>query len=230
VQTTCPQCSQGIIVDDARIPDGPFTIRCPRCKNAVRLSGKAAAPAASEPASETAAAAQLPQANTTVSEDARAQVAVQSPGERSSSDAGAAGRALVFLPDRGQAAAIAPALTRLGYAADTLEDGGEAARALDQGTYAVLVTARIIVPQGQPSSLYQRLNRLNADARRRVFVVLIGDDFKSGDGTQAFTALADLVVNSRDIAACGGILRAALQEKRRLYQVFLDARQRLEEV
>lgn len=229
MQTTCPQCSQGIIVDDARIPEGPFAIRCPRCKNAVQLPGKGAASTGPE-AGGRAPAAPPPQAGAVVSEQARAQTAAQAPGGASPGEAGPAGRALIFLPDRAQAAAITPALARLGYAVDALDDGAEAARLLDQGLYAVLVTARIVVPQGQPPSLYQRLNRLNAEARRSVFVVLIGDDLKSGDGTQAFAALADLVANSREVAGLEGLLRATLQEKRRLYQVFQDARTRLAEV
>ena len=30
------------------------------------------------------------------------------------------------------------------------------------------------------------MSRLSPDARRRVFLVLVGDEFKTGDGTQAF--------------------------------------------
>jgi predicted Zn finger-like uncharacterized protein len=226
VQTTCPQCSQGIIVDDAKIPDRPFSIRCPRCKSTVHLSGKGAPPAAE---ADREPAASAPPPPTAPPEEARTAAPAAAPREIPSGPAAPAGRALVFLSDRAQAAGVTPALTRQGFTVDVLEDGGEAARRLDQGAYTLLVTARVVAPQGAPPSLYQRLSRLNPDARRRVFVMLLGDEFKSGDGTQAFTALADLVVSSRDGATCDALLRATLQEKQRLYQAFLDARERFEE-
>ncbi len=243
MQTTCPQCSQGIIIDDGKIPDRPFSIRCPRCKGTVRFAGKGApaqvvsSPPEVEPAAEPATippqpaptqappAAQVP---ASVPEEIRSQLMAQIRREISLGEA-SAGRALVFLPDRGQAGTITLTLTRQGFAVDTMEDGDEAARLLDQGAYAALATAKVVAPQGKPPSLYQRLSRLNPEARRHVFVILAGDEFKSGDATQAFTALADLVVHSRDLATFDNLLRATLHEKQRLYQAYTEARKRLDE-
>jgi hypothetical protein len=70
--------------------------------------------------------------------------------------------------------------------------------------------------------------RLAPDTRRRVFVVLVGDEFRSADGTHAWVAQADLVLNPRDTAGCEGFIRSALAERRRLYQPFEDARRRIE--
>jgi hypothetical protein len=55
----------------------------------------------------------------------------------------------------------------------------------------------------QGEGLWQRCARLTPDARRRIFLVLIGDDFRTADGTQAFGALADLVINPKDAATVG---------------------------
>jgi predicted Zn finger-like uncharacterized protein len=243
LQTNCPQCSQGIIIDDAKIPDRPFSVRCPRCKNTVRFPGKGAAeqpalPAAGdEPRAEPEtippqpALSVAPPASQTpgfVSEEIRSQLMAQVRREISLGET-SAGRALVFLPDRGQAGTITLTLTRQGFAVDTLEDGEEASRLLDQGAYAALVTAKIVQPQGKPPSLYQRLSRLSPEARRRVFVILAGDEFKTGDATQAFTALADLVLHSRDLATFDNLLRATLHERQRLYQAYTEARKRLGE-
>ena len=45
MQASCPQCAQAIIIPDAKVPDRPFTVKCPKCQAAVRLAGRA--PAAS---------------------------------------------------------------------------------------------------------------------------------------------------------------------------------------
>jgi hypothetical protein len=72
--------------------------------------------------------------------------------------------------------------------------------------------------------------RLPPDSRRTVFLVLVGDEFKTGDGTQAFAAQADLVVGTdaapNDVES---VLLNTMAERTRLYQVFLDARRRFEE-
>ena len=137
-----------------------------------------------------------------------------------------AGRALVCLADRNLAGLVTLTLNRQGLAVDTLDDCDEGLRLLEQGVYVVLATTKATAPQGKPATLYQRLSRLNADARRRVFVVLLGDEFKTGDGTQAFAAMADLVVSARDVAGCDNVLRATMAERQRLFQAYLDARRR----
>jgi hypothetical protein len=58
--------------------------------------------------------------------------------------------------------------------------------------------------------------------------VLVGDDLKTGDGTQAWIAMADLVVQTRDLGTIDAVLTKTVEERGRLYQVFLDARKRFE--
>jgi predicted Zn finger-like uncharacterized protein len=241
VQAQCPQCSQRIVIDDAKVPERAFNVKCPKCQSVVRLQGRAggAAPpsARPEPASEPAEVPQTlptytpppgePHGHAANAEDLRAQVMAQLRREMGMS--GEAGRrALVALPDRNLAGAITLPLTRLGYSVDTLDDWEEGARLLEQGAYSVVATARVAAAQGRPESLYQRVHRLSPENRRQVCMIVVGDEFKTGDGTQAFAVLADLVVNSRDASAIDGLLNTTLGERARLYQALLDARRRWE--
>src|SRR6185503_13605371 len=52
MQASCPQCTQRIVIEDAKVPDRPFAVRCPKCQATVRLPGKAA-PAAQSSSSST---------------------------------------------------------------------------------------------------------------------------------------------------------------------------------
>jgi CheY-like chemotaxis protein len=135
---------------------------------------------------------------------------------------------LVALADRDQATAASAALVRLGYPVDSAEDGSDAARHLEQGVYALVATTRGFSAQGQAETLYQRITRLGPDQRRRVFAILVGDEFRSGDGAQAFVLLADLVLNARDLAAADNLIRGTVGERRRIYTAFHEARARLE--
>jgi response regulator RpfG family c-di-GMP phosphodiesterase len=136
-------------------------------------------------------------------------------------------RALLALPDAAQAAPLSQTLTRQGYVVDPFDEAGEAARLLEQGVYSVVVTSKATaVAKGE--TLLQRVARLNPEGRRRIFLVLVGDEFKTGDGTQAFAAMADLVLSARDAAQADAPLRNSMAERGRLYQMFSDARRRFE--
>jgi hypothetical protein len=134
----------------------------------------------------------------------------------------------VSFPDHSPAVGVTPLLTRLGYTVDSAEGHDEAARLIEQGVYSLVATARVQAAPGKGETLYQRISRLSPEARRRLFLILVGDEFKSGDGTQAFVALADLVLSTRDAASAETAIRNTLAERTRLYQTFTDARRRFE--
>jgi predicted Zn finger-like uncharacterized protein len=233
VQANCPKCAQKIVIDDARVPDRAFSVKCPKCQNSVRFPGKAAASAA-PPAPEAARADADagPSANVGPSAEAmmRAEVTAQIRREMAIGDGvrtASGGRALVALTDKAQAGAMALPLTRQGYQVDSIENPEEGSRLIEQGVYDLVVASRAAAAGGK-ETLYQRMSRLGPDARRRVFLVLVGDDLKTGDGTQAWIALADLVVHPRDLGSIDAVLTKTVEERTRLYQVFLDARKRFE--
>jgi DNA-binding NtrC family response regulator len=120
------------------------------------------------------------------------------------------------------------ALERLKFNVDSVDDVEEGARLLEQGVYEVAVTARTPPEPGKPETLAQRMLRLPIDARRRVFVILVGEEFRTADGTQAWAAQADLVVNPADAGRCEHLIRSTMTERKRLYQPLVDARRRIE--
>jgi predicted Zn finger-like uncharacterized protein len=234
MQASCPHCSYKIVIDDSRVPDRPFNVKCPKCQNAVKFQGKSPAAAAPAPAppppappaaeAEAPAAGFNPEEMRSMMAQLRTEMRIGG-GEAAGAHQGE--RALVALPapHAGNAALM---LARLGYATDTADDGEEAARLLEQGVYAIVVTMPAAGPQGK-ETLYQRACRLNAEYRRRIFMVLVADNLKSGDGTQAFVLQGDLALASRDVAGADAVFRATLAEKKRLYQAFVDAKRRADQ-
>jgi DNA-binding NtrC family response regulator len=161
------------------------------------------------------------------SEDSRAVVA-QLRREMGYGDSGQARKVLVALPDRTLAGTLTQPLTRLGYTTEVLDTADEAGRMLEDGTFDVVIASRASAVPGRSETLYQRVTRLASAARRRIFLVLVGDDYKTGDGLQAFAAQADFVINPRDAAAVERALLHSMAERSRLYQAFNDARRRHE--
>ena len=261
MQANCTNCQQRIVIDDAKVPDRAFSVKCPKCQTVVRFPGKGGAPVVSAPGTSSfasnlpagaypaapptsafpaypnapaAASAAAPgsapaplAAEAATSEEMRATMMAQIRREMSIGEGKMVGRAMVALTDRAQAGAMALPLTRLGYQVDTVENAEEGARLLEQGVYDLVVATRSPAAAGR-ESLYQRLNRLSPERRRRIFLVIVGDEFKTGEGTQAWAVIADLVIAARDIPTADSVLLPALAERTRLYQVFVDARKRFE--
>jgi predicted Zn finger-like uncharacterized protein len=243
VQAICPQCSQKIAIDDARVPDRPFSVRCPKCQTPVKLPGRgqaetgtfsaathaAAPPTAPAPAIFTPMPSEPQRPAGDISgEEAKTRMVAELRREMGSPDTGGPERALIVFPNPAQGAGISQSLTRLGYAVDSIDDFDEGARQLEQGAYAVVATARVAAEPGRPESLYQRIVRLSPEARRKLFVILVGDEFRTGDSTQSFVTMADLVLHTKDSAAAEGHVRAYQGAKRRLFQPMEEARKRVE--
>jgi predicted Zn finger-like uncharacterized protein len=227
VQAQCPECTTRFQLDDSKVPEHPFKVRCPRCQHVVVLAGKGAdAPAAAPapPASPAADAAAPPPPPAAPAPPQRP----PKPVKREHTGPKDAEDALVAIADEDLAKKFTEALARLEYNVDVAEDPEEGSRLLEQGVYAIAVTARGNRVAGQ-ETLAQRILRLPPDMRRRVFVVLAGDEFQTADGIQAWAVMVDLVVNSADAETCDGFIRATLGERKRLYQPYLDARRRIEE-
>lgn len=223
MQAACQQCGQKITVDDARAPDKPFAVKCPKCQATVRFPGRGPAAAPAGPAASPAAAPAAAPGEGAAEEPSNA--VTHARRELGRAAAGGPGRkVLVALADRALASALTQPLVGLGYLAEVLDTPEEGGRMLEDGLFDVVITNRAAPVPGRAETLYQRLMRLGPAARRRIFLVLVGDEYKTGDGLQAYALQADLLVNPRDAANVEGPMLSAMTERNRLYQAFLDAR------
>ncbi len=235
MQAHCSQCSSRIQVDDSKVPGRPFKVKCPKCQAVMTLPGKgaeASAPGAAGGAQASGAGAASPAPAASASP--AAPVYEPPPPPPSASAVARRERAAASQNDAiialagPAAAALQTALVGLGFNVDAVDDIEEGARLVEQGVYEVAVTARTPPEPGKPETLAQRLLRMPTDARRRVFVILVGDEFRTADGTQAWVAQADLVVHPNDATRCDHLIRSTMAERKRLYQPMLDARRRIE--
>lgn len=217
MQATCSSCSHVVTVDEnnPKLPQGAFSVKCPKCQTPVRFTGRGPAKAAkAEPPrahaeevvqrTEPAHSAVVPLKPTAL------------PGER----------ALVALDDQPRAAEIARAIGLLGYEVDIMSDS-DGVRTIEQSAHVIVVMARTVAESGA-LTCYQRLFLLNADIRRSFFLILLGDEYTTGDGVQAFVVHGDLVIASPDAGSCETVIRDRLIERTRLFRVFVDCKRKNE--
>ena len=217
MQASCSSCSNVVTVDESnpKLPEGAFSVKCPKCQTAVRFPAKSArltAKAAAQPevvhqpdiAPPPPPSAVIPLKPTAL------------PGER----------ALVALDDRARAAEIARVLGSLGYEVDVVSDA-EGVRLIEIGGHVIITMARTVAESGA-LTCYQRLFLVNSDIRRAFFLILVGDEYTTGDGVQAFVVHGDLVIASRDADSCASVVSERLIERTRLFRVFVDCKRRSE--
>ncbi len=266
MQTTCSRCSQDIFVKDDKLPPVPFMLKCPQCKNTMKMPGKPKASESTAPKKEkTATPAPAPQVAAKSDDSSRVQapppvekvektesVAPASPEAPSSSETekapspkptplslppvdkvqnqastegnekGAGSiRALIELSESEQSGAVETMLRRQGYEIERLRSWREQSSDVQQGRYSVVFTHQ----NGSPKSdgVQFLINGLAPEVRREIFVVLVGDAFKTGDGTQAFVAQVDLVCRPDDLGDADTVLRSTITEKHRLYRAYAEA-------
>ncbi len=66
------------------------------------------------------------------------------------------------------------------------------------------------------------LNHMSMAGRRRIFVALISDRYKTMDEMMAYSLSANMVVNTREIGSLSILLKRGLQEYEQFYKVFMD--------
>lgn len=213
MQASCSSCSNVVTVDEnnPKLPEGPFSVKCPKCQTPVRFAGrpKGARPEAPKAQAAAPAAAPLKPVGAPPKPTAL-------PGER----------ALVALDDRPRAEELGRALSLLGYEVDVVTDA-DGVRIIEQAAHVIVAMARTVAESGA-LTCYQRLFLLNSDLRRGFFLILVGDEYTTGDGTQAFVVHGDLVIASPDAGSCEAVVRERLIERTRLFRVFVDCRRKNE--
>jgi len=134
----------------------------------------------------------------------------------------------VALDDRQRGAEIARCLGLLGYEVDILSDA-DGVRAIEQGAHVIVVMARTVAESGA-LTCYQRLFLLNSDIRRAFFLILVGDEYTTGDGVQAFVVHGDLVIASPDAGSCEAVIRDRYVERTRLFRPFVESKRKQEAI
>jgi len=223
MQATCSSCSNVVNVDEnnPKLPTGPFSVKCPKCQTPVRFVGRGGpAPAAKVEASKPAAE-EAPRPADPVPAPPPGPVGsvvplkpTALPGER----------ALVALDDKQRAGELTRSLMRLGYEVDIMPDA-EGVRAMELGAHVIVAMARTVA-EGGALTCYQRLFLLPSDVRRQFFLILVGDEYTTGDGVQAFVVHGDLVVASPDAGSCAEVVRERLVERNRLFRVFVECKRK----
>ena len=231
----CDNCSVSLQLDEAKIPGGNFTVRCPRCQNLIRvapgaknaspvqqLKENAPAPAVEENKQEFAAKEKEVEINSALRSLLSALQTENKVLDANDEAAEKPRRVLLCLGEKRDA--IAKTLVDAGFKVYLAETPAQANERLREGKTEILLFSPDFAAEfGGAVMLQQKVNKMTAGERRRLFLVSIEDGGITMSAHDAFLRNLNLIVNSNDISQLPLVLNRSLRDFNEIYRYYNEA-------
>jgi CheY-like chemotaxis protein len=205
MDVTCKSCDATLNIPDEKLPSQhAVSITCPRCKGKIRIDPR--------------------ESNKNLAEKVR-EVGLEYEEDTGPLDLFEEGTRLVLVldGDEGNVAEISSALEEFSYKPILPTSIGEAMSKLRLHHFDLIIISDGFDGQDLTNSpIIHYLNHLSMSIRRKMFLVLLSDKFKTMDNMMAFARSANIVVNPDDLSNLSLILKKAIQDNEKLYKVFMD--------
>ena len=204
----CKSCGATLKIPDEKLPtDQVVSINCPRCNGKIRIDRR-------EPdKNPVSKKEEVEEAGFEYEEDI-SPLDIFEEGTR---------LALVLDGDDGHIKEINSSLEQLSYKSILPTSMREAMGKLRLYHFDLIILSDGFDGQdleGSPITHY--LNHLSMSLRRKTFLVLLSDKFKTMDNMMAFGKSANLVANPDDLSNLPLILKKAISDNEKFYKVFMD--------
>jgi len=224
MEVTCEQCKSKFNIPDDKVPkDKVLKLNCPKCKGKIALGNEVPQ---QPPKADEAQDAPLTMMNPAAGR--------KTPEESYGYEDFTNDQALDFFEEGIKLALIMPnaainedrlraGIEIIGYKCIFTPNTRDAIGKLRFHHFDLIILADGFDSQPLDHSvIVNYLNRLSMSVRRKVFLALISDHFKTMDNMMAFATSANVVINSKDIEKLHLILKKAVSENERFYKVFTD--------
>ncbi len=196
MEVTCSGCNTKLNIPDDKVPmDQTVRINCPRCKNKITI----------EPQN--------------IDNVTRAEAQTDDDSLEYYDES----KLALVMADDSICNKVREAVEEKGYRFVTSPNTRDTLQKLRFNHFDLMVLADGFDGQeifGGPIMNY--LNHMSMSSRRRIFVTLIGDRFKTMDEMMAYALSANMVINPRDLGSFSMLLKRGLLDYQRFYKVFLN--------
>ena len=208
---TCSSCGTTLSVPDEKLPQNQVVnITCPKCKGKIKVDTRELGlkPAARKKEKEAEEEFFSEYENDT--------------GPLEFFEEGVK-LAIVLESDDLRLSDIIPALEELGYKIIQPLALQEAMSKIRLHPFDMIILSDGFDGKGlEGNPIINYLNHLSMSVRRKIFLVLVSDRFKTMDNMMAFAISANLVVNPEDLPNMRLILKKGTSENEKFYKVFTD--------
>lgn len=220
MQIKCTGCSKPLSIPDDKLPkDKVVFLNCPFCKTKIKVDQHLQPPppeqgtASPRPASAPDLKNEVVDAFSIISSDEdEEEVKIYDEGDQ-----------LALILDDTNKAAWTKYLTEMGYKIEYSKSPEKAVHKMKFTQFHVVVLHEnfggIMLEE---SPFYQSIRDMPMTTRRRIFVALVGKNFKSTNNMQAFQHSVNLVVNEKDLGKAPQILKRAISDNDAFYKIFRE--------
>ncbi len=217
MDVSCDKCQASFKIPDGKVPKGKsFSLKCPKCKEKIKVS----------PTGKKAAAA--------------APAAAEQPSQAMFDEVGSDGydaneRPFDFLEEGVQTALICEgdpvyrgkiqaALETLGYQVTYPPNARDALKQMRFHVFdMVVINEKFDTPDPDQNNVLRYLETLGMSVRRNIFVALISDRFRTGDNMAAFHKSVNIVVGVDRMDDVEKILKNGINDNELFYRVYKES-------
>jgi len=212
VQIVCKNCKTKFRVPDEKLPRGQIiSLKCPKCKNKIQIDTTHRTQDITSPVKQKTIIDQV--ASDTYDASEKPFDFLEEGVET----------ALVCEHDQVLREKIHSALQRMGYHVTMAESSRIALKYMRFHVFELVVLdENFDGTDARTNHVLQYLGHQAMNTRRNIFVVLLGNRFRTGDNMIAFNNSVNLVINTKNMDDLEKILKRALTEHREFYQVFKE--------
>lgn len=232
---SCDNCSVSLQLDEAKMPNGNFTVRCPRCQNLVRVqrSANGKSPSTVDQLKASKAAPAVPgsapdfKAKESEFELNKAMKSLLSALQKDNVTKSVGDddidkkprRVLLCLGDRKEE--VSRVLVDEGYKVYAAQTPAQANERMRDGKTEILIFSPDFASEfGGAAILQQKVNAMYSSERRRLFLILVEENGATLNAHEAFLRNLNLIVNENDIEQMPLIMERALRDFNDLYYYY----------
>ncbi|MEA3427946.1 MAG: zinc-ribbon domain-containing protein [Thermodesulfobacteriota bacterium] len=219
----CKQCKSKFKIPDEKVPKGQnFTLSCPKCKNKISIDTRTSVSASSEEKPKPSVAAKPDTKKTIIDEvDSGTYDASEKPFDFLEEGAETA---LLCEPDSAVRGKIRSTLENMGYNVIQPESDRDALKQMRFHVFDLVVLSEVFSSKNpDENNVLKYLERLPMFTRRKMFVVLATNRFRTTDNMAAFNKSVNIVVNTKNLDEIEKIIKRGLSDNAAFYRVFKDA-------
>ena len=209
MQVECSSCNKEINIPDNKIPQGQaFNLTCPSCKTKMRVD-QHLKPPASDPAESVDAISMVVDEDF---EDDEEEIEIYDEHDK-----------IALILDRQNDDLWTTALNELEYKLQRAKSPEHAVHKLKFNQYHVVAFHEKFGGSTlETSPLYDFIRDMPMDTRRKIFVALVGENFKTLDNMEALAYSVNLVINQKELDQLEAILKKSIGDNDNFYKVYRE--------
>ncbi len=203
---TCQHCNTKLSIPDHKLPkDKEATLKCPKCKEKIKISSTISSPLQPEKSTQSV----------------QSSIEVQNQSQQSSFEDRL--NALVCVGKEDLKKKIYSTIKQMGIDPTVALDAKSALNKIEYHIYHLVIIDDSFDQGNGAKNVIARLNNIDMSLRRRICLVKISDDINTNDNMTALHTSVNAIIHLNDVVHIEAFLSNVLSEHKNVYTVYNES-------